>query len=135
LFACATLSDGTVKCWNRGGPDAAASQITGAASITSAQKVGAGGYSACALVSNGRVSCWGSNAEGELGTGPAGVAGVIPDLEVSTLAVGGFANCVITKTGAVRCWGENEVGAVGDGAPTGSAAYNRFAPVAVLGLP
>jgi alpha-tubulin suppressor-like RCC1 family protein len=76
-FACALISDGTVRCWgfnaygqlgNGATADASApiavSGLAGAIAITASPD----GDFACALTSNSVVECWGSDTSNELGT-------------------------------------------------------------------
>lgn len=82
-FTCATLSDGTGRCWGQNlptDPQAAtlgvgliggvkplnASTPLPVKSLTGASVVSAGTTHACALHSNGEVSCWGTNEAGQL---------------------------------------------------------------------
>ena len=95
-FACATLEDGTVRCWgdDREGqlgdgrrvreaqgvvmviatPGAAATNP-----LQSVVRVVAGSSAACALLGDGSLRCWGSNEAGALGNGTTSVqSGPVP---------------------------------------------------------
>lgn len=85
---CATLDDGTVRCWGFGGggrlgyqtsasvgatpgttPDTAGPVAVGAGRVTRALSAGYG--HSCALLDDGTVRCWGLGAAGRLGYGDA----------------------------------------------------------------
>lgn len=79
FHACATLSDGQIRCWGRDlfgelgdgtvGPNdinPAATTVTGIADGTA---VSGGATHTCALRSTGLVACWGSDNAGQLGDG------------------------------------------------------------------
>jgi alpha-tubulin suppressor-like RCC1 family protein len=87
-FACAALSDGTVKCWGRGiygilgsgtsmPPDICYSGLPCAmapatvAGLSGVTAIAAGDNHACALLGDGDVWCWGANDSGQLGYGSA----------------------------------------------------------------
>ena len=82
-FTCATLSDGTVRCWGQNLPTDPQAETLGVGliggvkplnaptplhleNLTGASVVSAGTTHACALHSNGEVSCWGTNEAGQL---------------------------------------------------------------------
>jgi alpha-tubulin suppressor-like RCC1 family protein len=89
-YSCASLANGTAKCWgfNRSGQlgngtttDALAPvTVTG---LTTATAISAGWYHSCAVLADGTARCWGFNGYGQLGDGtnidahtPVGVNGV-----------------------------------------------------------
>ena len=130
-YACALLSDGTVKCWgmnsqgtlgngsNTGPETCTAYGSTGPCStvpvlvsgLTNVTAIAAGSSSVCALLASGTVKCWGDNTYGELGDGtmmnryqPVAVNGL---RGVTAISVGqGFA-CALLSNGTVQCWGLN----------------------------
>jgi alpha-tubulin suppressor-like RCC1 family protein len=80
--SCATLADGTARCWgyNNNGQlgDGTATQRTtpvavdgvgGHGTLAGVTQVSAGAYQSCAVLSSGGAVCWGSNRTGELGDG------------------------------------------------------------------
>ena len=81
--ACAVKRSGSVACWGAGAfgqigdgvarLDASATTAApaGVIGITSAVKVGTGGYHSCATTPN-TILCWGANDRGQLGTGAVG---------------------------------------------------------------
>jgi cysteine-rich repeat protein len=94
-FACALLSEGTVKCWgdNSNGKlglgntasrgerpgdmgDALPSVDLGAG--RTATMLVAGSFHTCALLDSGQIKCWGQNNEGQLGIGDMGMRGDEP---------------------------------------------------------
>jgi len=144
-FACAVLTDSTVRCWGLGtsgqlGNGAALSSnlpvtVTGLSGVTA---ITAGGTTACALLNTGAVKCWGANANGQLGNGTTATTSTIPvqvtgiDGSVSAnkaLAIDAGDNhvCAVITGGTLKCWGLNTNGQLGDGTTT-----KRTAPVSVL---
>jgi alpha-tubulin suppressor-like RCC1 family protein len=134
---CATMSDGTVRCWGdlsfgAGGALAEAGAVPvvvpGLGPVKQAKLAV---HSACALLQDESVWCWGDDVNGILGFD----AGVLADgaaLQESTapvlvldagsttsLAVGGFHACALVASPAgaggphVVCWGQNDLGQVG----------------------
>ncbi|TPV93617.1 MAG: hypothetical protein B7733_19730 [Myxococcales bacterium FL481] len=94
--ACATLDDGTVRCWgcSRYGemghgfvtacPDKGAEGVRRGTVVdlgpdAQASRVGVGIGHSCALLTNGRVKCWGRNHVGQLGLGDTENRGDEPD--------------------------------------------------------
>ncbi len=118
---CATLADGTVKCW---GGNASGQLGRGATSPGGAPDVlktsagatfggvlsTAGGEDFGCALSAGKVYCWGANDAGQLGVGGTAATTAV-DRAVSAvsdaveLAAGDDAACVVAATGAVDCWG------------------------------
>jgi alpha-tubulin suppressor-like RCC1 family protein len=97
-FTCASLSDGTGKCWgynggelgygntNNIGDDELPSSV-GAVSVTTAsgvtiKRLTAGGSDTCAVLSDGSGKCWGNDFYDQLGDGNAGVSATIGDNEL-----------------------------------------------------
>jgi alpha-tubulin suppressor-like RCC1 family protein len=141
FYSCATISNGTVKCWginNYGqlGDGTTTPSLTpvAVAGLSNAVQVAATDWHTCARLSDGRVQCWGSNISGgEIGDGttsstltPVFVQGLSTAVQVS---IGTYHSCSLLSDGTVRCWGYNASGELGDGT-TNSA----LAPVAVQGL-
>lgn len=142
LFSCATLSDGSSKCWGynsdgRLGNGSTSGWLTAntltRASISSPSYVGSGYYHICALISDGTVKCWGKNSDGQLGDGtiidrisPVSVSGLT---NVTQLAINSYHGCARISDGTIKCWGKNSNGQLGDG-----TAVQRNTPVSVLGI-
>lgn len=137
--ACATMADGTVKCWgdNSSGQlgdgtttdRRAPVTVTGIAGATA---VTAGGSHSCAVVARGEVRCWGSNSSGTLGdgtseprVGPVAVSGLSG---VRSIDAGLSHTCAVVDGGRVKCWGYQGYGALGVG---GSSSVG---PVEVVGI-
>jgi alpha-tubulin suppressor-like RCC1 family protein len=79
---CATLADGTARCWGYNGHgqlgDGTVTQRTtpvavdgvgGNGTLSGVTQVSAGVYQSCAVLSSGGAVCWGGNSHGELGDG------------------------------------------------------------------
>jgi alpha-tubulin suppressor-like RCC1 family protein len=144
-FACAVMTDDTVKCWGRNdfgqlgsgalGPDSCSDifgtnlqcsttpvDVTG---LTDVDRVDAGVNHACALTNGGGVFCWGYGALAQLGdNGPDQCGSTECSLApigtpfqngVKDLAVGGFHTCIISQQDEALCWGNNDFGQVGSG--------------------
>ncbi len=137
FFTCATLSDGTVKCWG----DNTYGQIgdgttTDRNSPTSTSSLGAGRTAtsisigdnhACVILDNGLVKCWGDNSNGQLGDGtttnrnsPTSTSSLGEGRTATAIAAGDTHTCAILDDGSVKCWGSNSDGQVGNGGNTGN---------------
>lgn len=140
-FACALISDGSVKCWGRN----SGGQLGDGATADSATPVtpsglGAGvksisidtfGSSACAVTGNGAVKCWGT---GQLGNGSSSTSSTPVDVVgissgASSVAVATNDVCVVMTSGGAKCWGKNDQGQLGNG-----SAVDSGIPVDVAGL-
>jgi hypothetical protein len=91
-----------------------------------AVQVSVGRDHVCVLLADGTVRCWGSNFQGELGTGQAGVGSMEPvpatvvPRGLTMLSAGVNATCGITGAGALVCWGWRTFNQFGlDGDPPG----------------
>jgi alpha-tubulin suppressor-like RCC1 family protein len=147
LSKCA-LHDGAIRCWgdNQFGqlghaPGAAADVRCGAAwcnsvptAVTGAAGVrftdlSAGSNHFCASAESGDVYCWGSNALGQVGTGPD-LGTMLPTKVVlpgsaraRKIATGSSISCAALEPIGLACWGFNANGSAGvaadGGAPIG----------------
>ena len=147
---CATIEDGTARCWGWNGLGqlgAVESEFSSRAAKVKLDEAGSDlggvqelalGYGhSCALLNDKSVKCWGSNEVGQLGQ-PSELVGtgypqVVP-LETGFGAIAidaGYGHtCAANESGKVHCWGWNVYGQVG------SATAGRFSatPVEIAGL-
>jgi alpha-tubulin suppressor-like RCC1 family protein len=135
---CALKSDTTAVCWGRGGNGqlgdggstklSLATQVwTGTQNLSGIRKIASGATFTCAVMIAGGIKCWGSDDQGQLGNGPAGLSALPVDVVGVTNAVdvgaGGFFACARLADATVRCWGDNGRGQIGDGTkPTDAEA-------------
>jgi alpha-tubulin suppressor-like RCC1 family protein len=116
-FACATLTDGTVRCWG----DNSQKQIGQGTSTQPSYKapikvmplanvsmVACTFDSACALINDGTVQCWGG------GNGTPAARNDIAGASFINGSSGGH-YCAIVAGGELRCWGGNSSGQLGGG--------------------
>jgi alpha-tubulin suppressor-like RCC1 family protein len=133
---CATLADGSVRCWG--------DRITGATATISSSPVPVGGLTGdasrvsvgedhdCAVLIGGTVDCWGSDADGQLGDG--GTTASVNAVAASgihhavSIAAGDGFTCAALSNHTATCWGTDSNGQLGNDADTASGK------VAVHGL-
>ena len=129
-LSCATMGDGSVRCWGQG--NAIPSTIVG---VGGAAAVTIGTQHACVLFAAGGVACTGNNLAGQLGQAGGnsstylnvpGVSGMIG------IEAGQFHTCAWAANGIAKCWGGNNQGQVGDGLATFATSDPTADPVAVL---
>ena len=139
-FTCASLDDGTARCWGNNqygqlgdGTTHNALLPVAVTGLHSATAVAAGDHHACALLKDGSISCWGRNENGQLGNAthidsfiPVPVKGITT---ATAVIAGGYHTCALLQAGTVHCWGGNDSGQLGNGTKTDAAV-----PVAVTGL-
>ncbi|MCE9669977.1 Ig-like domain-containing protein [Myxococcus stipitatus] len=143
-FTCASLDDGSVKCWgangygqlglgdmeNRGdGPGEMGDALPPVDFGTgrTAKALSAGMTYTCALLDNATVKCWGV-ARGSLGLGdtarrgdePGEMGDALPPVDLgtgrtATSLAAGTHTCATFDDGAVKCWGDNTWGQLGLG--------------------
>jgi alpha-tubulin suppressor-like RCC1 family protein len=145
---CASLANGTAKCWGenvfgelgngRTGPQmcgsfACSTTPVVVSGLTSVAVLTAGGGHSCAVLTNGAAECWGLNNYGQLGNGkftnsltPVVVWALT---NAASITAGGSHSCVLLANGTAKCWGLNKHGQLGDG-----TIINRSIPVNVTGL-
>ncbi len=131
---CATLMDGSMKCWGFNGYNSETStpvDVQGLGAPVVAFSVGAD--HTCAILNDQTAWCWGSNSYGQLGDGtqnpssnPVEVQGLT---SVSAISSGYFHTCAAMDDGTVKCWGANNAGQVGK-----DTFVQENVPVAVQGL-
>jgi alpha-tubulin suppressor-like RCC1 family protein len=123
--SCASMDDGSVKCWGlhlQGSvhsTERARSRPETVVGLNDVVTVVGGGNTSCALTGEGGVVCWESNEFGD----PAGEEGegrvftTVAGLEVGVVSLAsGFSHfCAVTGQGRVLCWGSNSLGQLGDG--------------------
>jgi alpha-tubulin suppressor-like RCC1 family protein len=148
---CATISNGTSRCWGNGlagqlgnGSTIRSMTPVTVVGLTDARALALGDMHSCALLADGTTQCWGNNAAGEIAnyavdpnthtitflsnsTKPVGTAGLF---SVTSLATGSDHTCVTLLDGTVRCWGDDSAGQLGDG----QRQRASFQPVAVGGV-
>jgi alpha-tubulin suppressor-like RCC1 family protein len=147
-FACALISDGTVRCWGNNTygqlgtgdatPHHTPTPVKGLSGIT---WIGSGDLHVCAIGAGGALVCWGANFAHQLGLGDnnnatdngphstaapvcaTGTGASCVQVTGAKQVVGGADNtCAIVGTG-VLCWGnDNGFGQLGIGPTTGAAA-------------
>ena len=153
-FACALISDGTVRCWggNKVGQLGLGTADTNAhpspapvPGLSNVLYIGAGDQHACAVMGDHTLRCWGSNSDGQLGIGTTDtVAHPTPS---PVCATGSGASCValtnVNKVAGsplntcaivgqtVKCWGDNYSGQIGDGTDSMTTSNNRLNPTQV----
>ena len=125
MHSCARLSDGTVKCWGKGGDgqlgngsDSNQSIPVDVSGISNATQVALGARHSCALLIDSTVKCWGFNSLGQLGDGsttssntPVSVSGLTNVTQISILS---YHNCALLIDQTVKCWGSGGMGALGN---------------------
>ena len=101
-YACALLSDGSVRCASKN----IRSKATPPDDLASVVQISVGRDHSCALTESGRVRCWGSSSDGRTSPpkdlGPDGALG-----PVAQIGVGLAHSCALTVAGELRCWGSN----------------------------
>ncbi len=117
---CASLSDGTLRCWGSNAslqlgsgetPQAIHVGPQRVSDLSSPSAVGLGGRHSCAITANspmadGPVWCWGSNRFGELGSDDHVYQHVPQPVGIDAMrVVAGQSTCAITAAGKVFCWG------------------------------
>ncbi len=141
---CATLANGTARCWGHrvndrlgdGGAGSGTSLTPVVVSgVSDAVHVSAGWIHSCAVRATGGIVCWGDRSSGRIGNGgsTAGTSATATAVSVITDAkrvdAGYQHSCATTASGTFYCWGYNAFGQLGDNSTT-----QRTTPVAVQGM-
>ena len=142
INTCATLTNGTVKCWGQNSSgQLGQGNTTDVGSTTSSmlslnhirlrqersRAIYSGMGHTCAILEDHKIQCWGKNDNGQLGLGDTTNRGDnsnemgqnLPyvDLgsgaQVMQLALGSNHTCALLETGVVKCWGDNYYGQLG----------------------
>lgn len=149
IHTCATLSDGTAKCWGYGASGQIgdgtlnsrnlATPVSLGATPPTTSKIATGNAHSCTALSNYTVKCWGLGSSGQLGNGGTSSSSspvVVSVIDGSSAAlkamdiVTGYAHsCALISDGTIKCWGLNNYGQIGIGNTT-----NQNTPVTVSGI-
>jgi alpha-tubulin suppressor-like RCC1 family protein len=131
--SCALMSDGSVRCWNRGDfgqlgnntDDTLTSPpATGVLLGTSvARHLASEDHHNCAVLTTGNVRCWRRSSDGQIGYGTMEDLGddaqdMIVDLPLADIDVaipGGSHSCALSLSVEVTCWGRAIEGQLGYG--------------------
>ena len=137
---CGLTGSGAVSCWGADNADQLGNQSIMTKCVPSGSKcsavplpievgsgvleIAAGDSHTCARYAGGSVACWGSDGEGQLGNGSAGVAEGVPQKVIiqasvpsaMTRIVAGLEHtCALDVTGQFACWGAGGNGQLGTG--------------------
>jgi alpha-tubulin suppressor-like RCC1 family protein/uncharacterized ParB-like nuclease family protein len=118
---CATLSNGSLQCFNTDGANELFAPINGDSFVN----VDIGQVHSCALTNSGKLRCWGFNSAGQLGVGDTnnqvGLVESLTSKPVISYSTGTFHTCAILVSHELQCWGDNTSGQLGDGSTNQSA--------------
>jgi alpha-tubulin suppressor-like RCC1 family protein len=126
---CATLDDGTARCWGANGEGqlgdgtlvsqplaGAAPRVGGPTPLLAIATLAAGDAHTCARLADGQVRCWGRGTRGQLGWGSAASSSVPVTASLTSgahaLAAGAAHACAAIDDG-LACWGANGEGQLG----------------------
>ena len=139
---CATLTNGTVKCWGQNSSgQLGQGNITDVGSTASSmltlnhirlreersRAISSGMGHTCAILESHKIQCWGKNDNGQLGLGDTSNRGDnanemglnLPYIDLGTgaqvvqLALGNNHTCALLESGVMKCWGDNSYGQLG----------------------
>jgi cysteine-rich repeat protein len=136
-YACAILSNNTIRCWGDNSTGAlglgnTSAVLSGTVALPTSPApvaISTGSDNACVLLSGGLVHCWGDNHFGEFGLGNSATlpdststlpsaydnASLAPTAASISISVGGAFNCARLTNGSAECWGANDSGQLGIG--------------------
>jgi alpha-tubulin suppressor-like RCC1 family protein len=132
IHTCATLADGTARCWGVNGmgslgtgDEEMTQDLVTVVDLADAAAVEAGYFFTCARHAAGTVSCWGFNIYGQVGNGSSGDSELRPVpvvglRDVQQLSSGFAHSCARVGDGTIRCWGYGYFGGLGDGTTSDS---------------
>ncbi|GEM_PF-1084298 len=131
-FSCATISDGTARCWGRNhlgqlgdGTTMDHEYPAAVRGLSSVAEVVTGHYHTCALLIDGTARCWGYNGGGQVGDGTIDdrhtPVEVILLQDALVLCAGGWHSCAVHADGTASCWGSNLFGELGNGTNSASS--------------
>lgn len=140
---CATLADGTAKCWGHNGfgklgdgTFTSSPLPVNIAGITDVAGVTGGHSHTCAWLTNNSAMCWGLNQFGQLGTGNVSNSmtpvAVVDLTTAKAISAGGRHTCALLQDETVKCWGDGSTGQLGDG--TSGAGVKKLTPSPVPGI-
>ncbi len=133
---CATLANGSVRCWGAGangrlgtgntsdiGDDETPGSVAPAVLGRNAVAVSSGGSHSCAPLDDGTLRCWGLATSGQLGYAntntigdnetPSSAGAVAVGRSIVSVAGGASHTCARLDNGTVRCWGLGTSGRLG----------------------
>ena len=132
--ACATLDNGSLKCWGRntygelgiGGTTGYSVVYTTPQAVDlgtgrTAVSVSMGGSHTCAILDDGSLKCWGQGSSGQLGIGSVADSTIPQSVNLGTgriavsVSTGYSHTCVILDDGTLKCWGNGYSGTLGIG--------------------
>lgn len=140
MHSCATLANGTARCWGMGangqlgnGNDAAYSTPQVVSGLSNAVELASDTDTTTALVASGSLRAWGRGTHGALGNGgtpeslePVVVSGLLDQYNALKLSTATDRACALLPSGRVKCWGRNDDGQHGNGTTTNSATPVYF---------
>ncbi|MCX5742891.1 MAG: Ig-like domain-containing protein, partial [Proteobacteria bacterium] len=132
IGTCASLANGTIKCWGYGSDGEIGNGTVGSTNVTPTQINGGavylpflsgGDYHTCAAKVDGTVYCWGKNLTGQLGDNTQ-TSRSTPTLAIGVDTVKGVGvaggqsdaghSCVLHSDGYADCWGDGASGKLGN---------------------
>jgi cysteine-rich repeat protein len=131
MHACASLANGTVKCWgsNQSGELGVPKNVNNPSIGDSADEMGdnlpavsvtadsnfvvVGNYFSCAKRVDGTVRCWGAGIGGTYTS--AGNLDLGTPLTVQHLSAAASHACALLTSNNIKCWGNNNYGQLGQG--------------------
>jgi alpha-tubulin suppressor-like RCC1 family protein len=130
---CATLLDGTLRCWGENTDGALVSGST--ANVVSPARIGAdadwvevgGAHGHCARKRNDALYCWGPDYAVPATASVAAPTPVEPSIAWAHAAGGAQHHCALARDQSLYCWGINDHGQLGLGDTAARTAATRLA--------